>query len=226
MYCLSDQQIEYILDDIRRSGVEMEDLQSNLLDHICCILEHNLKEEDDFESVYRETVRQFYMHELREIEVETIHLLTFKNYYIMKKIMLISGALSVAAFITGSLFKIMQWQGASFFLVSAMVILSMAFLPLMAILKTKESGNVTEKLVNIAGVLTGMLYIISTLFAIQHWEGRTALWLSTVGISMFIFIPLYLYNGIQKPETRFNTIVTSILLVGFSGSLFTMIRIF
>ena len=44
MYNLSEQQIEYILNDIRRNGVEMEDLQLNLLDHICCIIEQNLKE--------------------------------------------------------------------------------------------------------------------------------------------------------------------------------------
>ena len=44
MYYLSDQQIEYILNDIRRNGVEMEDLQLNLLDHICCIIEQNLEE--------------------------------------------------------------------------------------------------------------------------------------------------------------------------------------
>ena len=43
MYLLSDKQIDHILSDIRRRGVEMEDLQYNLLDHICCILEQELE---------------------------------------------------------------------------------------------------------------------------------------------------------------------------------------
>ena len=43
MYCITEQQIEYILNDIRRNGIETEDLQLNLLDHICCMAEHNLK---------------------------------------------------------------------------------------------------------------------------------------------------------------------------------------
>jgi hypothetical protein len=90
MYCITDEQIEYILNDIRRNGVEMEDLQLNLLDHICCIMEQELKETDDFEQFYLKTVRRFYNTELREIEEETINLLTFKNYYAMKKTMIVS----------------------------------------------------------------------------------------------------------------------------------------
>ncbi len=63
----------------------MEDLQLNLLDHICCIIEQNLKEGDDFEDFYQKTVKQFCKHQLWEIEEETIILLTIKNYNVMKK---------------------------------------------------------------------------------------------------------------------------------------------
>ncbi|MBP7245269.1 MAG: hypothetical protein KBA99_08200, partial [Bacteroidia bacterium] len=76
MYCLSEKQIDFILDDIRRNGVELEDLQSNLLDHICCIIELELEENGDFEQFYFSTIKKFYKNELREIEEETISLLT------------------------------------------------------------------------------------------------------------------------------------------------------
>ena len=59
MYCITDEQIDYILNDIRRNGVETEDLQLNLLDHICCIIEQNLDEYDDFESFYQQIIKQF-----------------------------------------------------------------------------------------------------------------------------------------------------------------------
>ena len=130
MYCITDEQIEYILNDIRRNGVEMEDLQLNLLDHICCIMEQELKETDDFEQFYQDTVRRFYNTELREIETETINLLTFKNYYAMKKVMLMSGASSVTAFIIGTVFKIMHWPGASILILLAIVTFSLVFLPI------------------------------------------------------------------------------------------------
>jgi len=38
MYRISDTQIDFILNDIRARGVEMESLQQNLLDHICYII--------------------------------------------------------------------------------------------------------------------------------------------------------------------------------------------
>src|SRR5690349_18435347 len=100
MYCITDKQVDYILDDIRRNGIEMEDLQLNLLDHICCIIEQQLEEDGDFERFYHATVRQFYKHDLHEIEEETINLLTFKNFYQMKKFMLMSGLFSAVTFIT------------------------------------------------------------------------------------------------------------------------------
>ena len=91
----------------------MEDLQLNLLDHICCIIEQNLKDGDDFESFYQKTIKQFYKKQLWEIEEETITLLIFKNYYAMKKSMIVSGVISVAALVCGPLFKTMHWPGAN-----------------------------------------------------------------------------------------------------------------
>src|ERR1700755_3378054 len=94
MYHLSDQQIDHILSDISARGVEMESLQQNLLDHVCCIIEQNLEENGDFESFYQKTIKTFYKDALWEIEEETISLLIFKNYYTMKKIMINCGIFS------------------------------------------------------------------------------------------------------------------------------------
>ncbi|HLP22057.1 MAG TPA: hypothetical protein VK174_17205, partial [Chitinophagales bacterium] len=67
MYCLTEQQIDRILNDIRARGVKTESLQLNLLDHICCIVERDLEPEGDFETFYQATLKTFYKHELREI---------------------------------------------------------------------------------------------------------------------------------------------------------------
>lgn len=225
MYCITDEQITYILNDIKRNGVDMEDLQLNLLDHICCIVEQELEENGNFEQFYQRTVKRFYKNDLHEIEEETINLLTFKNYYAMKKAMMGSGALSAAAFAGGSLFKIMQWQGASALLMLGMLSFSFVFLPLMMLLKVKEQDSRRNKMILVLGVVTGVLYTVATMFAIFHWPGRTALWLSTVSFSGFIFIPVYFFTGIRKPEAKVNTIVTSVLLIGATGLLFTMIAV-
>jgi len=200
----------------------MEDLQLNLLDHICCIIEQNLKDGDDFESFYHKTVKQFYKNNLWEIEEETITLLTFKNYYAMKKTMIISGATSVAMLIMGSFFKIMHWPGAGPLLVFGIGILSLIFLPIMFALRVRESSRGLVKLVVGIGTLIGILLCMSTLFKIMHWPGATILWISTSACSIFLFIPIYFFTGIRKPETKLNTIVTTIILIGATGLLFTL----
>jgi len=131
MYCLSEKQIDYILNDIRARGVELESLQLNLHDHICCIIEQNLEENGDFESFYQKTIKTFYKDELWEIEEETLLLLSYKNYYAMKKIMILSGTFSAATMILGIIFKFMHWPGASLFIILGIGTSSLIFLPLL-----------------------------------------------------------------------------------------------
>ncbi len=85
MYLLTDAQIDFTLNDIRAHGVETEILQQILLDHICCIIEQNLEENGDISGFCKTVIPTFYEKELRGIEEETALLLTFKNYYGMKK---------------------------------------------------------------------------------------------------------------------------------------------
>jgi hypothetical protein len=225
MYQLSDAQVEYILNDIRRNGVDMEDLQLNLLDHICCIIEHNLGEQDDFEAFYRQTIKQFYKRELREIEDETIQLLTFKNYYAMKKMMIGSGLFSAAAFLAGSWFKWMHWPGAAILLVLGIVIFSLVFLPLMFTLKTRELNGAQDKLITGIGFFLGIVYCMGVMFKVQHWPGANVLMFGGIIVLTLVFIPLYFLNGYSKPEKRFNTLLTTIILIAVAGSQFTLMRV-
>ena len=222
MHQLNEQQIDYILNDISARGVEMDSLQQNLLDHICCIIENNLEENGDFESFYKKTIQTFYKDALWEIEEETLQLLTHKNYYKMKKIMIYSGTLSVAGFIAGSIFKIMHWPGASAILLLSMLNISLIFLPLLFILKTREVSAMKDKLMIAIGTIFGILFSISSLFKIFHWPGANLMWLFALGILMFVFIPIYFFSGIRTPETKVNTIITSIILISAGGMLFTL----
>lgn len=222
MYRITDQQVDFILDDIRRRGVEMEDLQYNLLDHICCIIEQNLEADGDFEGYYQQIITRFYKQQLSEIEEETIQLLTFKNYYGMKKLMMGSGVFSTIAFVVGSFFKIMHWPGASVILVLAFFAFCLIFLPLLFLLKTKESGSKRDSIILGTATLAGILYGVSMLFQVMHWPGARIIWLSTLMLTAFVLLPLYFFNGIRKPEAKTNTIVTSIILVGILGMQFTL----
>jgi hypothetical protein len=85
MYHISDQQIDFILNDISRRGIKIESLQCDLLDHICIIIEQNLEEGGDFEKFYEATIRTFYKKELKEIEEETLFLSTFSHHLVLSR---------------------------------------------------------------------------------------------------------------------------------------------
>jgi len=224
MYTLSEQQIDFILNDIKSRGVVMEDLQLNLLDHICCIVENELNLDDDFDQFYQDIIPRFFKKELKEIEEETILLLTFKNYYTMKKIMLISGIFSVTTFLLGSFLKFMHLPGASVMLFLGIMTLSLFFLPLMFVLKIKDVNTTREKVVAGFGTLAGMLVSISILFKVMHWPFANVMGVCALFVFVFIFIPLYFFSGVRNPDTKLNTIVSTILFVGASGLLFTLIN--
>jgi len=85
MYCLSDQQIDFILNDLHTHGITTESLKSDLLDHICIIIEQNLAADGDFQQFYSSVIRSFYRQELSEIEEETRLLLTYGHRWALSR---------------------------------------------------------------------------------------------------------------------------------------------
>jgi hypothetical protein len=192
------------------------------LDHICCVVEHELEAGGDFERFYPLVVSRFYKTALREIEDETVHLLTNKHYYKMKKTMLYSGALSVGLLSAGIVLKFLHLPGAAVLIVLGTFFLSFVFLPLMFALRMKEKqGN---RPIVATGSLAAMLISVGVLFKIMHWPGANILCLSALLVMIFAFIPVYFFSGIRHPETKTNTVVSSILM--FTGCLLilTLIR--
>lgn len=220
MYVLTDEQIAFILNDIRRNGIELEELQLDLLDHICCVIETEHTAENNFEVFYRSILPRFYKRSLREIQEETHLLLTFKNYYAMKKVMFMSGAFSAFTVLIGSLFKIMHWPGAALLFVIAIALFSFVFLPILSVIRIKEQTKTKDKIVIIAAAIFGSAISLAILFKVMHWPFATILWTISLGILFFLFLPIYFFGGIRNPETKTNTIVSSILILIAGGLLF------
>lgn len=224
MYKLSDKQIDFILDDIKTRGIEMESLQLSILDHVCCIIEEHLEENGDFENFYKKTIASFYKDALWEIEEETINLLIYKNYYTMKKTMIISGIFSAVSLSTGIIFKFMYWPGAAALIVLGILAASLIFLPLMFTIKAKEKQTVKDKFIIITGAFVSILTSLSILFKIMHWPYANIMGICSILIMIFIFLPIYFFTGIRNPETKINTITSSVLIILGCGLLLTLIR--
>src|ERR1700748_2444276 len=79
MYRITDTQIDFILSDLSSKGILTEDLQQNLLDHICILIEQGLEEGGDFEAFYDFLMPSLYRQKLDELEAETRFLLAHRK---------------------------------------------------------------------------------------------------------------------------------------------------
>jgi len=223
MFILTDEHIDFILKDIKNNGLENQDLILNLLDHMCCIIEENLEENGNFEEYYQSIKSTFYHKSYLEIEEETNLLLTFKNYYAMKKVMLFSGIFSASILSLGIIFKFMHWPGASIGIVLSLGVLSFVFLPLLFTLRVKEKSNTRDKILLVAGAIPAILMSLSVLFKIQHWPYANIMGYLTILILLFIYLPLFYTSGVKHQETKINTIITSIIIIVGCGLFLTLV---
>ncbi|HWK02749.1 MAG TPA: hypothetical protein VNS58_03920 [Puia sp.] len=235
MYTISDQQIDFILNDLHERGITLESLRQNLLDHICILIEEKLEEDGDFRLFYATVIKDFYKQELRELEEETLFLLTHKNNHPMKKAMMLSGAFSVAAFVTGSFFKILHSRLTDFPLFLGFTSFVFLFLPLIFLVKIKETTAKQDKLILASGTIATLFYFFCMLLKFvgpnwtnalgihwTHWDQIwLTIWLLAFIIALFVFVPAYFFAGISKPETKTNTILITVLLIVFIGMQFT-----
>jgi hypothetical protein len=224
MYQLTDKQVDYILDDIRSRGIVNEDLQQDLLDHVCCLIEQKLEENDDFEAGYRNLIKTFYTGSLAEIEEETIALLTYKNYYTMKKMMILSGTFSAITMVWGLICKFMHWPGAAVLLPFGILSGCLVFIPLFFTLKAREQEDIKDKLAIAAGAFSVILVCLSFVFKIMGWPHPLLFMYGSAAVMLILFLPLYLYAGWRNPAIRMNTLAMSVLIVMGYCLLLTIIR--
>lgn len=225
MFRINESHIDFILDDLRANGVELEDLRVDLLDHICCIVESEMDENEDFYSFYASIIPRFYKNSLVEIQQETEVLLKFKNYYIMKNTLSFSGLITVVLIILGAIFKVMHWPGAAIMIVLGSLMFSLFFLPLLIILKFKDEEKQVDKFVFTIGLLLGIGANIGFLFKLMHWLFANFLMIWSVALLIFLYVPLYFFTRFRRPELRFNTIVNSVLMMASGGLLFALFKL-
>src|ERR1051325_3301165 len=109
MYSVSDQDVDFILDDLLLRGIETESLRYAILDHVCVMIEQGLGEGGNFEEFYLDVIQTFYKVELREIERETKFLIQARGRMVLSRNMfflllfVLTGGPFLAYFVAGVL---------------------------------------------------------------------------------------------------------------------------
>jgi hypothetical protein len=234
MYQITEQQIDFMLDDLEKRGIRTESLRLNLLDHIYIMIEENLEEGGDFNTFYQSAIQTFYKKELMELETETNYLL-LQNNFLMKKALVISGLLAAFGFIAGSISKIFLARFTDFLLVFGFASFVLLFLPLALIVLMKGFRSRLDPIIYISGTVSAVLYFICMMckcLGIPSFNLQPAssgfdhvwlvMWLTALAIGAFIFVPAYLTKGLSKPESKIPSIIVSILLIAFIGVQFRL----
>jgi hypothetical protein len=126
---LTEEQIEYIATNLEFYGIASDELREDLLDHICTYIETS--NQTDFESAYSDALQKFGGYAgMGKIERDTYLMTTFKSNLRRQKFVYGFGFLAVFAILSGMLFKIMHWPGASIMLFCGFIVLLLGFLPL------------------------------------------------------------------------------------------------
>lgn len=225
MHSITDEQVDFILEDIKANGVILEDLQNNLLDHICCIIEHEMPEGETFEQFYRQILPRFFKTSLKEIQEETEILLTFKHYYAMKRTLKISGIASALFTITGATLKTLHLPGAGITIVLGGLLFCLVFLPLMIALKFKDEEKQVDKWVFTLGFLLAMGASAGIVFKLMHWPFANILMRGSITAFVFAYVPLYYLTRVRRAELRFNTTVNAVLMMACGGMLYALMNL-
>ncbi len=222
MIQLSDEQVNKIQERIIHDGVTDHGLQNDLLDHYCCYVEEEMQNGNDFEMAYATAFQAISPNGMHEIEEELIFLLTFKKQTVMKRTILITGALTVVFYVLGIVAKYLHAPGASISLTLAIGIASLLFIPTVFVLKAREKQKTSEKILWAIGSLFASILTLSVLFKVQHWPGANVMGVTSIGILMLVYLPYYFISGFRNRETRVNTIVISVFIIIACGLYFTL----
>lgn len=126
---LSDQQIEFIDNNLKLYGVTSKDLREDLLDHICTHIETN--DGQDFNTLYQEALQKFGGYaNFQNLQLETNWQSFNKKLATLNNIKFIVGCVASILLVISLVFKMMHWPFANMMMVSAILILTLVALPI------------------------------------------------------------------------------------------------
>lgn len=156
---LNEDKVDFIRNQIDQSSITIQALKDDLLDHISCFIEQELKNGHSFELAYKKALDQVCPNGFDEIQHETIYLLNATKIRMMKTLIYATGLISAIATCAGFLFKILHLPGGNNLFNYGFLGFVIIFVPLFSIDRYKLSINkaLSERLKLILGLISALL---------------------------------------------------------------------
>jgi hypothetical protein len=213
---LSLQNIDQISKDIRRQEITFSHLADELIDHICCDVEYQMKNGMSFPEAYRLVKEKVGSRRLKEIQEETLYIVDTK-YRLMKNTMKISAIAGTVMLGFAALFKIMHWPGAGILMTLGAFTLAFIFMPSALTVLWKETHSGKRLFLYISAFITAMLFIIGVVSKVQHWPLAAFILMLAALSGIVTFIPALLVSKLKDQENRSKKIV---YILGAAGLIF------
>jgi hypothetical protein len=155
----------------------------------------------DFTEAYQRVRHKMGSRRLKEIQEETLYAVDTKYRY-MKNTMKISGVAGTVLFGFAAMFKIQHWPLAGTLMTLGALVLAFIFLPSALSVLWKETHNRKRLFLVFSAFFAGMLFILGTLFKIQHWPMAGALLTLAALSGILFFIPALALSRLSDPENK------------------------
>ncbi len=222
---LNDKQIRRISKEIDRSGLTYIELQEDLLDHLCCDVEAEMKEGLEFIRALEKVRNGIGENRIQEIQEETL-LLINQKYRIMKKFMYVLGIIAPGLLLLGSLFKWQHLPGGGIMISLGLLILGAIFIPVYVMVRirdTRKNKKPVNKSLFIIGMITGILFLAAALFKIQHIPGARILIIISTASALLAFLPAMILNVIRDKENQLQSFSNMVFALCFFALMFMLI---
>lgn len=178
-----------------------EMLKDDLVDHLCCVIEDELKKGKPFDEAFNDAIQELAPDGLEEIQHETTRLLNPFKIIFMKKITYISGLITTIGMTMGVTLKILHMPGSEELFNFGFFGFISIFLPLVTIDRLRRNSKqqtLFERLRWAFGLLSMIVIASSMLFKIFHYDGSSLLWLIGLSIFSFGFLPFVFFDLYKK----------------------------
>lgn len=211
-----DANLDRIKSELVDQGLTYDRLQDDILDHVCCMLEEEMIDGNDFESSYNHVISSVGEGTLKNLQHQTLLLLD-KKFQKMKNTSYLIGLSGSILTLIGAFFKMMHWPGASIVLMLGFFLVTFIFLPFYFVLSYKEQTEKPKLVFPIVGYLTLTFILIGSVFKIMHWPGASVILTISLGIILVGFLPLYTVQIFKKVSGKKTNIAYFVmLLIGIS----------
>ncbi|HEX2937129.1 MAG TPA: hypothetical protein VHO72_17370 [Bacteroidales bacterium] len=214
---LTELDILTITETIDKAEISFSHLRDELIDHVCCEIECQMEDGANFQQAFSNIKTKIGIRELQIVQENTL-LLIDKQYRIMKRLMKISGVLSLLFLMTGTIFRIFRYPASNILIGMGFLLLCFLFLPIAMSIMRKENKSNTKLFLFLSGYVGIIGFSLGTYFRLMHWPGTPILLSIGLLTLSFLFMPML---WVTLKRNLASTLEKTAVLIGIvAGRLF------